>query len=382
MGTAMQSAMGSDFWNSIVATTQEKYVKKTAVRTILSGNGKNGNKPVSPVLAKMMAMGGEETLSKGGRDLNWAIADVLPEGGAINPYAAFTASRKAMFQQAKLDWATLKVPMLLYGMDQILNSGPEAVVNKLVEETDLALVKMAQRIAQGFYSDGTNYWDAFQATPAAEIFSEPAGAVPLYGLGLQTTSNTVTNAICATGNTYACIDRTVSANYRLRANVLLATSSTDMGAAGAVTNISDLTLAHIQQLLSKCRRGMIRPNLVTCGQEVFDRLLTIANAKGIVIESNTDKDLNVYSIPNFIIGGATVVADPDFCPPTQINAFSVSPEHGIRLYFASGEEPSLSQMQWLPLEGHKVNYMEVSAVCQIAALNPGLVGCIYGLTVA
>lgn len=380
MGSAMQSAMGTDFWNQIVATTAEKYLRKTAVRTILSGNGKQGSKPVSPVLAKMAAMGGEESLSKGGRDLNWTIADAIPDGGVKNPYASFTASRKQLMQQAKLDWSHVKVPILLYGADQVLNSGPEAAVNLVAEQADLALVTMAKELAQGFYSDGLNYWDTFRATPAAATFSLPAGSVPLSGLGIQTTSNTVANAICATANTYATIDRTDSANYRLKANVLLATSSTDMGAAGAVTNISELTLAHIQQLLSKCRRGMMRPNMVVCGQEVFDRLLTIANAKGIVVEGSMDKDLSLYNIPNFIIGGATVVADPDFVQPTTVYAFSVGTDHGIKLHFQAGKEPKLSRSQWLPLEGDGVEYMDISCYAQFAAYNPGLVGCIYGLT--
>lgn len=369
---SMTTQMGAMI-QDINASTQAQFIKPYAVDLVLgmdpTGQGKN--KPVSPVQVKLYE--NKETISKGGDSLKWAARETLPTTKTVNPYESYTRSRTPGLMSFSVEWSLLVTPFPLYGMDAILNTGKQAMVDLYMDRLMAAFRSHQCEIMKHFYGDGKQSWDPTLETPALANFTIEEDGVSAVGLGFGNSSET--DAIL--GKTNTIYGKSRSTKPRLAASPLDVTSATDMSTAGAVASgyISNLTIEHFRRGIAKARKMGVNPDIGTCGYLVYDQVKRLANAKGIITENSVDKNLMKFGFDNFMIDGVPITPD-DFCYPLQVNFFDT---RNTRIVFCAGEEPNLSAPVPDPSAGWRVTQQEISSLYQIVSYDPSRNSCLYNL---
>lgn len=219
--------------SDIVATTIEKRSKKIADNV-----SKN-----NALLARLKQRGKSRPFS-GGRliyeELSFAENgnagfysgyDLLP----VNPSDVITA--------AQFDIKQAACPVIISGLEQLQNSGPEQMIDLLTSRIDVAESTMQNLIAGGVYADGTGY--------GGKEITGLNSAVPAVAPGSQT-------------NTYGGINRTNWAFWRSK-----------FVDAGDYTTM----LAQMNAMWASLVRGMERPDLIVMDSLAWGKYVGLLNVQ-------------------------------------------------------------------------------------------------------
>lgn len=199
----------------IVATTIEKRSKK------IQDNVTKNN----ALLTYIKDKGNVRTFSGGSlifEELSFA------ENGNVGWYSGYDllpVAAQDVLSAAQFDIKQAACPVVISGLDELKNSGPEQMIDLMEQRLKVAEATMANLIAAGIYSDGT-----------------AAGGKQLVGLDAAV-------PVTPTTGTYGGIDRATWAFWRSK--------STNAGALTAAT-----IQAAMNTMWASLVRGMDRPNLL------------------------------------------------------------------------------------------------------------------------
>lgn len=202
--------------SDIIATTIEKRSKRIA-----------DNVTKNNALLMRLKQKGKSRPFSGGR-LIYEELSFAQNGNAgfYSGYDLLPVLPQDVLTAAQFDIKQAACPVIISGLEQLQNAGPEAMIDLLASRMDVAEATMMNLIAGGIYSDGTGY-----------------GGKEITGLNAAIPS-TVT---ASQTNVYGGIDRTTWSFWR--------TNSTD---PSGYTNM----LADMNALWSGLVRGMDRPDLI------------------------------------------------------------------------------------------------------------------------
>lgn len=206
--------------SDIVATTIEKRSKKIADNV-----SKN-----NALLARMKQRGRVRTFS-GGR-LIYEELSFAQNGNAgfYSGYDILPTNAQDVITAAQFDIKQAACPIVISGLEELQNSGPEAMIDLLTSRIDVAESTMQNLVAGSLYSDGTGYG-------GKEIVGLNA-AVPLAN----------------TSGTYGGIDR---ASWTFWQNKIKDSANTTT------------LLADMNDLWSRLIRGMERPDLIVVDSTIW-----------------------------------------------------------------------------------------------------------------
>jgi hypothetical protein len=199
----------------IIATTIEKRSKK--IRDNVTKN--NG------LLTYIKEKGNIREFSGGSSIIEEISFAENANAGWYSGYDLLPVSAQDVLSGAQFDIRQAAVPVVISGLDQLKNSGPEQMIDLMEGRMKVAESTMANLISAGLYSDGTG-----------------SGGKQLIGLDLAV-------PVTPTTGTYGGIDRATWAFWRSKS-----------------TTIASLTTATVQPAMNamwaSLQRGMDRPNLV------------------------------------------------------------------------------------------------------------------------
>jgi hypothetical protein len=200
----------------IVATTIEKRSKK------IQDNVTKNN----ALLTYIKDKGNVRTFSGGSVILEELSFAENANAGWYSGYDLLPVSAQDVLSAAQFDIKQAAVPVVISGLDQLRNSGPEQIIDLMESRLKVAESTMANMIAQAIYSDGTG-----------------SGGKQLVGLDAAV-------PVTPTTGTYGGIDRATWSFWRSK--------STTAGSA--------LTAATVQGAMNtmwaSLIRGMDRPDLI------------------------------------------------------------------------------------------------------------------------
>jgi hypothetical protein len=216
--------------SDIVATTIEKRSKKIADNV-----SKN-----NALLARLKQRGRTRTFS-GGR-LIYEELSFAQNGNAgfYSGYDILPTNAQDVLTAAQFDIKQAACPIVISGLEELQNSGPEAMIDLLTSRIDVAEATMQNLVAGSVYSDGTGYG-------GKEIVGLNA-AVPLAN----------------TTGTYGGIDR---ASWTFWRNAIKDSANTTT------------LLADMNDLWSRLVRGMERPDLIVVDSVVWLAYLALVQDK-------------------------------------------------------------------------------------------------------
>lgn len=201
--------------SDIIATTQVRRSKK--VRDNVTKN--NG------LLAYINKAGNVREFSGGSYIMEELSFAENANAGWYSGYDLLPVSAQDVVSAAQFDIRQAAVPVVISGLDELRNAGPEQVIDLMEARLKVAESTMANLIAAGMYSDGTG-----------------AGGKQLVGLDLAV-------PVTPTSGTYGGIDRAVWPFWRSQRN--------------NIASVTTLTVQSAMNLMwASCLRGMDRPNLI------------------------------------------------------------------------------------------------------------------------
>ncbi len=165
--------------SDIIATTIEKRSKK--IRDNVTKN--NG------LLSYINAKGGVREFSGGSSIMEEISFAENANAGWYSGYDLLPVSAQDVVSAASFDIRQAAVPVVISGLDQLKNAGPEQMIDLMEARLKVAESTMANLISAGLYSDGTG-----------------AGGKQLIGLDLAV-------PVTATTGTYGGIDRHCAASH-------------------------------------------------------------------------------------------------------------------------------------------------------------------------
>lgn len=201
--------------SDIVATTIEKRSKKVRDNTT-KNNG---------LLTYINANGGVREFSGGSSIIEEISFAENGNAGWYSGYDLLPVAAQDVLSGASFDIRQAAVPVVISGLDQLKNSGPEQMIDLMEGRMKVAESTMENLIGQGMYSDGTG-----------------AGGKQLIGLDLAV-------PVAPTTGTYGGIDRAAWPFWRSKS-----------------TTIASLTTLTVQPAMNamwaSLLRGADRPNLL------------------------------------------------------------------------------------------------------------------------
>lgn len=200
----------------IVATTIQKRTRK------IQDNVTKNN----ALLTYIKAQGNVETFSGG--DVIYEELSFAENGNAgwYSGYDLLPVTAQDVLSAAEFDIKQAAVPVVISGLDQLRNAGPERMIDLMKSRLKVAESTMANLIAQSIYSDGTG-----------------AGGKQLVGLDAMVPTNPATG-------TYGGIDRATWNFWRSKATT----------AGTALTNTTVQTA--MNNMWAQLVRGADRPDLI------------------------------------------------------------------------------------------------------------------------
>lgn len=201
--------------SDIVATTIEKRSKKIQ-DNVTKNNG---------LLSYIKDKGNVREISGGSvifEELSFAENS---NAGWYSGYDMLPVAAQDVLSAAQFDIKQAAVPVVISGLDQLKNDGPEATIDLMASRLDVAESTMMNLIAAGMYSDGT-----------------AAGGKQIVGLDLAV-------PVTPTTGTYGGIDRATWAFWRSKSTTIASATSLTVQPA-------------MNAMWANLIRGMDRPNLL------------------------------------------------------------------------------------------------------------------------
>lgn len=162
-------------------------------------------------------------------------------------------------------------PVVVTGLEELQNSGEEAVIDLVASRLEMAEATMNNKIAEGLYSDGTG--------SSGKTLAGLDAAVP----------------VDPTTGTYGGINRATSTNAFWRSQL------TDSGAAPSASTIQ----SYMNTLWAKCVRGADRPDLIMTGATAWAAYLASLQA----LQRFTTPGSAKLGFPSVLFMDADVVLD-------------------------------------------------------------------------
>ena len=131
----------------IVATTIESRSRKIA-DNVLKNNA---------LLARLNERGNVKTISGGSQILEELSFAENGNGGAYSGYDLLPVSAQDVISAATYQIKQYAVPVVISGLEQIQNSGREAMIDLLESRVAVAEATMSNLLSQGVYGDGTAF---------------------------------------------------------------------------------------------------------------------------------------------------------------------------------------------------------------------------------
>jgi len=252
--------MAFPYLSDILATTID-YRAKQVTSNVIKNNA---------LLVYIDQRGGVKEIADGGAEI------LEPLSFAENSNTAWYSGMDTLsvgavdvISAAHFPWKQLATAVVLPGLDQLRNSGKEAIIDLMASRIQVAEDTMRNFVAEGIYSDGTGY-----------------GGRQLTGLDLAVPINPATG-------TYGGIDRVSNTFWR-------SALQSDSGAPSATT-----IQARMTSLYSKLQCGTESPDLILASTSYYAAFVNSLQA--IQRFTSTDKaDLGFKSVA-FL--GADVVLD-------------------------------------------------------------------------
>ncbi|TXH51661.1 MAG: phage major capsid protein [Desulfurellales bacterium] len=200
--------------------------------TIQSRTGKIADNVTknNALLARLKQRGNIKPFGGGNVILQELSFQANGNAGWYSGYDLLPIAAQDVISAAQYDIKQAACPVIVSGLDQLMNSGKEQIIDLLEARVNVAESSMANLIAQGLYSDGTG-----------------AGGKQIDGLAKQVIA-------VPTSGTVGGIDRATWTFWRNQTF----DASTDGGAATTSVNIQ----SYFNRLWAKLVRGMDRPDLI------------------------------------------------------------------------------------------------------------------------
>src|SRR5512147_1640461 len=133
--------------SDIVATTIEKRSKKIA-DNVTKNNA---------LLTRLSQKGNVRTISGGSVILEEISFAENGNGGAYSGYDLLPVAAQDVISAPQFNLKQYAVPVVISGLEQLQNSGPEAQMDLMEKRLGVAESTMKNLLAQGIYGDGTGY---------------------------------------------------------------------------------------------------------------------------------------------------------------------------------------------------------------------------------
>ena len=208
--------------SELASTTLERRSPKiqdnvTKNNAILLMMGERANRPVD-----------------GGRLIYEALSyQENPNGQWYTGYDTLSTAAADVITSAEYNWKQYAVPVTMSGLEELQNSGEDAIYDLLGSRIDVAEATMANALSQGIYSDGTS-----------------SGGKIITGLDAAVPQDPTTG-------TYGGINRATYTFWRSQLYDFAATATTSTIYTGMLS------------LYVSCSRGTDKPNLIMSGGTVY-----------------------------------------------------------------------------------------------------------------
>lgn len=189
--------------------------------------------------------------------------------GWYSGYDVLPTAPQDVLSAAEFAWKQCAVPVVISGLELMMNNGKEQVIDLLEGRLKVAESTMANAMSQALYSDGTGY-----------------GGRELTGLDAAV-------PVTPTTGVYGGIDRAVWAFWRSQVQAI--------GAPPSVTNIQPA----MTEMWTKCVRGSDTPDLIVAGNSIWS---TFANSLQL-IQRMTNAETANLGFKNIEFMGIPVVLD-------------------------------------------------------------------------
>jgi hypothetical protein len=190
-------------------------------------------------------------------------------GGWYSGYDTLPVAAQDVISSAEFNWKQYAVPVTISGLEEMQNSGEEALLDLLDGRMDVAEGTMANDIADGLYSDGTG-----------------SGGKEITGLDAAVPQDPTTG-------TYGGINRATWTFWRSQLY--------DPGTAGTASTIQ----GHLNTLWASCVRGNDKPDLIMAGSTVWGVFMASLQTN----QRFTDAELANAGFDNVKFMSAPVVLD-------------------------------------------------------------------------
>ena len=216
----MATPIGTNVLNSI----SQRYILPEVTDNLYRSN---------PILFRLIAS--KKKMVQGGLQIELPLMYArFSAGGPYQGFDQLTISPSDTVKNAALDWKQHYVPMAIDGLSLIKANSPDAVANIVRLMSDQSQMEMAENLATGLWSDGSNVKD-------------------IDGLKVAIDDGTV-------NTTYAGLSRTANTWWKSKMDIATAT----------------LTYASLQAMFGNCTEGGRAPTLIVSRQEQYNRLWALS----------------------------------------------------------------------------------------------------------
>ena len=184
------------------------------------------------LLARLSAKGKVKTFSGGSTILQELSYAENGNFGWYSGYDLLPVAAQDVISSAQFAIKQAAVPVVVSGLEQLQNSGKEAIIDLVEQRLEVAEATMMNQLSGGLYSDGTGYGGKQLTGLAAAILATP------------------------TSGTYGGIDRSTWTFWR-----------NQVGTTGALTTSN--VQSRMNYLWALCVRGKDRPDLIVVDNNVW-----------------------------------------------------------------------------------------------------------------
>lgn len=249
--------------SDIVATTIQSRSKKIA-DNVTKNNA---------ILSKLNASGKVRTISGGNVILEELSFAENPNGGFYSGYDLLPVAAADVISAAEFQIKQYAVPVVISGLEQLQNSGKEALIDLLEGRIAVAESTMVNQLSASIYGDGT-----------------ASGGKSVTGLGAAVPTD-------PTKGTYGGIDRATWQFWRSQAF----DAKVNGGAAFTPTNVQN----YMNTMWSKLVRGADRPDMIVCDNQFWSLYMSSLQAQ----QRFTDPKSASLGFPTVKFMDADVVLD-------------------------------------------------------------------------
>jgi hypothetical protein len=251
----MATPVGTNILNSI----SRRYLLPEVTDNVYRSN---------PLLFRLIAA--KKKLVQGGLQIELPLMyGRFAAGGPYQGFDQLTIAPSDTVKNAALDWKQHYVPLAIDGLSLIKANSPDAIANLIRLLSDQSQMEMAENLAVGMWSDGSNVKD-------------------LDGLKVAIDDGTV-------NTTYAGLSRTTNTWWKSKIDSTTAT----------------LTLAAVQALFGNCTEGGRAPTIIISRQEQYNRFwaLNAASQQFPVQPGGSDEVLASAGFTNLLFNNTPWAVD-------------------------------------------------------------------------